>query len=141
MIKTIAWIVGTMMIVIVAVAVVRSFGDTVDTVHKEFSSSALLKKYEYFKDVSASIDKKRADLEAYKSELSGYKVTDKDSRFYFEQRKSEALGLLSSYNGLVAEYNSAMSKFNYRFCNAGTMPASNLDPLPREYKPYILNLK
>lgn len=31
-----------------------------------------------------------------------------------------------------------MVKFNWRFCNAGTMPQGTGDPLPREYKPYLV---
>lgn len=126
---------------IIFVSIIRSCGNTADTIHKEFSSSALLKKYEYFKDLSAGIDSKRATLSAYKANLEGYKITDKDSRFYYEQSKMEAMGILAIYNNMVAEYNAGMSKFNYSFCNAGSLPASNLTPLPREFKPYLLNLK
>lgn len=117
------------------------FADVAKTAKKEYAPSALLKKYERFKDLSAAIDKKRADIEVYRSELDNYKVVDKDDKFYVEQRKSELLGIISIHNSLCAEYNSAMSKFNYRFTNKGDLPESNLEPLPREYKPYILNLK
>lgn len=126
---------------IISFSIIRSCGDTADTIHKEFSASALLKKYEYFKDLSAAIDSKRADLNAYKANFQDYKITDKDSRFYYEQSKAEAMGILMIYNQLVAEYNAGMSKFNYSFCNVGTLPASNLEPLPREFKPYLLTLK
>lgn len=139
--KTIGLIVGAAILSIILVSVIRSCGNTAYTVHKEFSASALLKKYEYFKDLSAAIDKKRADLNAYKVNLQEYKITDKDSRFYYEQSKAEAMGILMMYNQLVSEYNAGMSKFNYSFCNVGTLPASNLEPLPREHKPYLLTLK
>ena len=115
--------------------------DAAQTAHNEFKPSALLKKYEYFKDLSASIDKKRADIDMYQEEIAGYEVSDKDDKFYLEQRKSELIGIISVHNSLCAEYNSAMSKFNYRFTNAGDLPATNLTPLPREYKPYIQSLK
>lgn len=114
----------------------RYIGDAQDTTFNEFKASTMLKKYEYFKDLSASIDKKRADIEMYQSEIS----TIKDE-FYLQQRKSELLGIISLHNQLCAEYNSAMSKFNYSFCNAGSLPETNLTPLPREIKPYINNLK
>lgn len=139
--KIFAWLIGISILTIVFVSIVRSCGNTADTIHKEFSTSALLNKYEYFKDLSAAIDKKRADLNAYKANLQDYKITDKDSRFYYEQSKAEAMGILMMYNQLVSEYNSGMSKFNYAFCNVGTLPASNLEPLPRDYKPYLLTLK
>lgn len=126
---------------IICISIFRSCANTSNTIHKEFSSSALLKKYEYFKDLSAAIDSKRADLNAYKVNLQDYKITDKDSRFYYEQSKSEAMGILMVHNQLVSEYNAGMSKFNYSFCNIGSLPASNLAPLPRDFKPYLLTLK
>ena len=110
--------------------------DAKETAYNEFKVSTLLKKYEYFKDLSAAIDKKRADIEMYQSEIS----TIKDE-FYLQQRKSELLGIISLHNQLCAEYNASMSKFNYNFCNAGSLPETNLTPLPREIKPYINNLK
>lgn len=132
---------GISIVAIVFFSMLRYCGNAADTVHKEFSPSALLKKYEYFKDLSAAIDSKRADLNAYKTNLQDYKITDKDSRFYYEQSKAEAMGILMMHNQLVADYNAGMSKFNYAFCNVGTLPASNLEPLPREFKPYLLTLK
>ena len=134
-------ILGTAILMIVFFSILRYCGNAADTAHQQFSASALLKKYEYFKDLSAAIDSKRADLNAYKANLQDYKVIDKDSRFYYEQSKAEAMGILMIHNNLVAEYNAGMSKFNYAFCNVGTLPASNLEPLPREFKPYLLTLK
>lgn len=139
--KTAAWLVGVSILVIVCFSVVRSCADTANVDHQQFGASALLKKYEYFKDLSAAIDSKRADLNAYKENLQDYKVKDKDDKFYYEQSKAEAMGILMMYNQLVSEYNAGMSKFNYSFCNVGTLPASNLEPLPREHKPYLLTLK
>ena len=112
--------------------------DAKDTVYNEFKVSTLLKKYEYFKDLSASIDKKRADIELYQIEVSSY--TKEDDKFYVEQRKSELIGIIAMHNQLCAEYNSAMSKFNYRFTNIGDLPEGATEPLPREYKPYINKL-
>jgi len=111
--------------------------DASNTVQKEFSASAMLKKYEYFKDVSAAIDEKRATIDMYQSVL--LTIEDKTS-FDYQQTRTEMQGLISMHNSLCSEYNSAMSKFNYAFCNKGTLPASNLDPLPREIKPYILSI-
>jgi hypothetical protein len=132
---------GIIIGLIISFSVLRYCGNAADTVHKEFSASALLKKYESFKDLSAAIDSKRADLNAYKANLQDYKIKDKDDKFYYEQSKAEAMGILMMHNQLVAQYNAGMSKFNYAFCNVGTLPASNLEPLPREYKPYLLTLK
>lgn len=112
--------------------------DAKETVYNEFKPSSLLKKYEYFKDLSAAIDKKRADIEMYRFEIQSF--TDKDDKFYVEQRKSELFGIIAMHNQLCSEYNSAMSKFNYRFTNVGDLPDGAVEPLPREYKPYINNL-
>lgn len=139
--KTWAYVMLIFIGTIASVAIIRSCGDTANIIHKEFSASALLKKYEYFKDLSAAIDNKRADLNAYRENLKDYKVKDKDDKFYYEQSKAEAMGILMMHNQLVSEYNAGMSKFNYSFCNVGTLPASNLEPLPREHKPYLLTLK
>jgi hypothetical protein len=139
--KIIFYFVGLLMLLVILNSIARSCNDTANVIHKEFGASALLKKYEYFKDLSAAIDKKRADIEMYQSEISGMTAIDKDDKFYIQQRKSELLGIISMHNSLCSEYNSAMSKFNYRFTNAGDLPETNLTPLPREYKPYINNLK
>jgi hypothetical protein len=111
--------------------------DATNVVEKEYSPSALLKKYEYFKDLSSAIDEKRATIDVYESQLSG--VKDHES-FQYQQTQAEMMGLISMHNSLCAEYNSAMSKFNYAFCNKGDLPASNLEPLPREIKPYISSI-
>lgn len=115
--------------------------DTRKTIENQFKPSTLLKKYEEFKNISAAIDAKRADIEVYKSDLKAYKEPiSKEERFYYEQKKSEMTGLIMIHNKLCENYNARMAKFNYRFTNAGDLPASNLTPLPREYKPYILTL-
>lgn len=138
--RTAAFIIGFIIIVLATIAI-RSCNSVADLAKKEFSASSLLKKYEAFKDLSAAIDKKRADIEVYKSEIESYPITDSEDKEYIQQRRAEMLGLISMHNELCAEYNSQMSKFNYRFTNAGDLPASNLEPLPREIKPYILTTK
>lgn len=115
--------------------------DAVETAHREFKPSTLLKKYEWFKDVAAAIDKKRADIALYQSEIEDFKPEDKEDKAYIQQRKSELLGIIGSHNQLCAEYNAAMVKFNYAFTNVGSLPEGAETPLPREYKPYINNLK
>lgn len=115
--------------------------DAAKTIEDQYKASALLKKYEYFKDLSGGIDKKDADIQMYQNEISTMKVVDKEDKFYVQQRKSELMGIISVRNQMCADYNIAMSKFNYSFCNKGTLPQTNLEPLPREYKPYINNLK
>lgn len=144
MAKAALWWLGVGLLIIVVVFIWNMAADTTQTVQKEYAPSALLKKYEEFKDLSSAIDKKRADIAVYRAELSSMdsnKNMDKDDKFYFEQRKSELFGIISVHNTLCSQYNAQMSKFNYRFTNKGDLPQSNLEPLPREYKPYILSLK
>lgn len=113
------------------------FTDAASTAKKEFSASAMLRKYEWFKDASAQLDKKRADISVYESRLKA--ASNSDDRVIAEQRMiwmTELAGIKASYNGLAAEYNSQMAKFNWAFANAGMLPEGAVDPLPREFKPY-----
>ena len=123
--------------IIFASLFLRMCSNTAKVVYKEYSPEAMLKKYEYFKELSGSIDEKRATLEIYESQLKGIK--DQES-FNYQQLSAEALGIAAMHNKLCKEYNVAMSEFHYRFCNKGDLPASNLEVLPREIKPYILSL-
>ena len=142
----VAKVIGYIILIAVVLALVDIFitqtNSAVKVINTEYSAEALLKKYEYFKNLSAGIDKLRADIEMYQEEIKTFStIEDKEDKFYREQRKSELLGIIAEHNGLCSEYNSAMSKFNYRFTNAGDLPSTNLKVLPREIKPYINNLK
>lgn len=126
--------------------ILRYCNNASNTAYKEFNAAALLKKYEYFKDVSAQLDKKLADIKIYEGKVKSlendYKDISRqkwarDDREQLSIWKSELDGIKASYNGLAAEYNSAMSKFNYSFCNVGELPKGASEPLPKEYKPYI----
>lgn len=124
----------------------RWFHSGTTVFHKEFSPEALLKKYEWFKDVSAQLDKKQADIKIYEQRFHDLKTSygentprskwSRDDREAYNQWASELAGVKASYNSLAAEYNSAMSKENWRFCDVGTLPKGADRPLPREYKPY-----
>jgi hypothetical protein len=111
---------------------------------KEFYPDALLRKYEWFKDASAALDKKQADIGVYdarlRSLLDAYEGVargkwPRDDREQFSIWSSEAAGVRASYNQLAAEYNAEMSKFNWRFTNVGDVPQGG-KPLPRDYRPY-----
>jgi len=124
----------------------RWYGDAADTAFDEFKPSALLKKYEYFKDMSAVLDKKYADLGVYetrfelmKEDYAGVPRIEwaREDREQYNLWSSEMAGIKASYNEVAAEYNAGMSKFNYAFCNVGELPKGATDPLPREYKPYL----
>jgi len=139
--KRIIWLSFVLIVVCIAFVTAINFcSDAAKTVEKELKPSALLKKYEWFKNQSAAIDKKRADIELYRTEIETFEVTDKDDKIYIQQRKTELIGIISIHNSLCSEYNAQMVKINYAFCNVGDLPATNLEVLPKEYKPYINNL-
>jgi hypothetical protein len=122
------------------------WGQAMDVAIDEVGPKALLKKYQWFKDASAQLDKKTADIKVYESRFKsmedGYKGTPRvqwprDDREQYNLWQSEVAGIKASYNGLAAEYNSNMSKINWAFCNKGELPKGADQPLPREYKPYV----
>ncbi len=112
-------------------------------VQKEFYPDALLKKYEWFKDASAALDKKAADIGVYdgrlRSQVTLYGPAAKWPRDVREQAAiwmSEEAGIKASYNQLASEYNAEMVKFNWRFTNVGDVPQGG-QPVQREYRPYL----
>jgi hypothetical protein len=124
------------------------FNNASAVIKKEVYPAALLKKYEWFKNASAELDKKQADISLYASKIismrkeyegekrSAWDRTDKETFNIWEQ---ELAGIKASYNGLAAEYNAQMAKINWAFCNIGKLPPGAITPLPREYKPYKEN--
>lgn len=122
------------------------FGNAGQVAQEQFSPKILLQKYEWFKDASAQLDKKIADIGVYKARMNtlktdyGNKSRDQWARSDREQYNvwaSEVSGIIANYNDLAAQYNSEMVKFNWRFTNVGDLPQGATVPLPREYKPYI----
>lgn len=120
----------------------------INTAYKEFKPEELLRKYEWFKDASSQCEQKLATLQTYESRFSNLKKEygadslkrknwDRTDREQWNVWQSEYLGMKASYNDLSGQYNSAMAKFNYGFCNAGQMPMGSMQPLPKEFKPYI----
>jgi len=114
-------------------------------VQEEFGPSALLTKYEWFKDSAAELEKKRADISVYRERVKSMeedygstprKDWDRTDKEQLSIWRSEVAGVIASYNGLAAEYNAQMAKFNWRFANVGELPKGADDPLPREFKAY-----
>jgi len=123
------------------------FGEAAQVAQQEFGASALLKKYEWFKDASAQLDKKSADIQVYTKRSGDLKESYKDTprkdwprddREQLSQWETELAGIKASYNSLASEYNAQMAKFNWKFTNAGDVPAGGV-PLPREYRQYVGN--
>lgn len=111
---------------------------------KEFYPDALLRKYEWFKDAAAALDKKQADIKVYDAKLAALGAEyvgvprgkwARDDREQSSIWSSELAGIKASYNSLAAEYNAQMSKFNWRFTNVGDVPPGG-QPLPREFRAY-----
>lgn len=130
--KTIVFVAITILCMTVSC---RYAQDASDTAYNQTKASTLLKRYEYFKDLAAAIDKKRADIAVYEAELCEVAASKEDQE-YQRQRRTELIGIAGIYNSLVADYNSAMAKANYNFTNIGDLPDSNLEPLPKEYQNY-----
>lgn len=118
--------------------------NTRQTAMQEFSPSALLAKYEWFKDAHAALDAKRANLRVYEQRLAGLETSYGPNRGKWpaDEREragiweSEQAGIAASYNLLAADYNAEMAKFNWRFTNVGDLPAGATEPLPRSVAPY-----
>ncbi|KKN15708.1 hypothetical protein LCGC14_0983470 [marine sediment metagenome] len=121
------------------------FGEAAQVAREEFGPREALRKYEWFKDVSAQLDKKQADIGVYQSRQDGMGETysalprqdwPREDREQYNVWSTEVAGVTASYNTLAAEYNAQMAKFNWQFVNRGELPAGATEPLPREYKPY-----
>lgn len=113
-------------------------------VPKELYPEALLRKYEWFKDASAALDKKQADIQVYDGRIQRMKADyvgvprakwPRDEREQLAIWESEESGIKASYNALAAEYNAEMSKINWRFTNVGDVPQGG-KPVPREFRAY-----
>src|SRR3989338_2346349 len=100
------------------------FGEAARVTQEEFGPGALLKKYEWFKDAAAQLEKKQADITVYDSRITSmdesYKGTPRqkwarDDREQYNVWQSEVAGVKAGYNTLAAEDNSQMAKFNWRF--------------------------
>lgn len=120
------------------------FGEAADVAHEQLGPRALLKKYEWFKDASAALDSKVANIAAahrrQRSLVDSYEGKSRpkwsrEDREQFNLWESEEAGMVASYNNLASEYNAEMVKANWRFANVGDVPAGGA-PLPREYREY-----
>ena len=123
------------------------FSEAAQVTREEFGPRALLEKYEWFKDAAAQLEKKQADITVYDGRMKAMNETYKDlarqkwpreDREQYNVWSSEVAGVKASYNTLAAEYNAQMAMFNWRFANVGDLPRGAEQPLPREFKPYIV---
>lgn len=145
-------LIGIGAIVLLAVLVVLGFafnwiGSAANVAQQQLDPALLLQRYEWFKDAAAQLDKKQADMIVYANRLKNLEAAyasvqrkdwPKEDREQYNLWLTEIAGIKASFNLLAAEYNAQMSKVNYRFTNTGELPRGATVPLPREFKPYIM---
>ena len=121
------------------------FQEAAQVTREEFGPRAMLNKYQWFKDASAQLDKKQANIRVYEARLDGLEAAydgveradwDRVDKQQSNLWRAELAGVIANYNGLAAEYNAEMSKFNWRFANVGGLPGGATQAVPREYRPY-----
>jgi len=143
-----AFLLATVLLCAVALLAVscRYANDASDTLYKETKASTLLKKYEYYKDVSAQLDAKMASIHILENTIIDLKTQygetprkewARENREDYNLKNEELAGLKLSFNTLAADYNAQMSKLNWAFCNVGSLPEGAETPLPKNYKPYL----
>jgi hypothetical protein len=129
--------------------------ETGSVIRREVAPAVLQKRYNDFKDILASLDSIKADIEAYQSKLKSIKEEQvnasgdaiplsqwpQDIRFDYSQTKNELLGKIQAYNLLAARYNADMAKAQYAFTNVGQLPQGASEPLPREVRAYVTTIK
>jgi len=124
---------GTFLIIIAILVIVMIFGwigSGTNVVQKEFSPEAMLQKYEWFKNQSASIDKMDQDIKLFKTRISDldtqYKeYGDSSSKWpphiqvqynnEKQQAREDLIAVVSQRNNIVREYNAQSSKFNWKY--------------------------
>ncbi len=109
-------------IIYVILNIAGCFNEGVQVARNEFGPKASLEKYEWFKSAANVLKAKKVDIDNYRAVLSGMDsqwgavaVTEwpRDVRQEYSQRKSELAGIITAFNGLVAEYEAASAKFNW----------------------------
>lgn len=116
------------------------FGEAATVARQEFGPKAMLTKYEWFKDASAALDKKQANITVYSSRLSTFngmsrKDMDRTDKTQQAQWLAEVAGVKASYNSLAADWNSQISKFHWKPFLSDLPPGAKI-LLTKEYAPY-----
>ncbi len=141
------WIIPVALLVL-AVSVVGNavgwFGEAQKVARKEFGPRAMLVKYEWFKNASASLEKRHADIAIFKNKIDGlagqYEGVaandwDRWDRQQMNTWRAELAGVTSAYNLLAAEYNSQSSKFNWKAFKA-SQPDGGTGLVQETFAPY-----
>lgn len=139
-------VLGIIILVVIGISILGYFGGWFSEAGKvakdEFGAKAMLKKYEWFKNASAELEKKKADILVYEQNLKNMEESygkipryewDRTDKEQYNQWQLEVAGIKASYNMTAAEYNAQSSKFNWRkFKGKSDLP-------PTEYKELIAN--
>ncbi len=120
-------------------------GDGVQTVHNEYDPSAMLKKYEWFKNQSQFILKADQDIKNLKSEQQIKEQFENDNgkshtswdpitkNSYQEQinlNQQQRMAIVANRNKMVADYNAQSSKFNWgAFKTKDDLPPVSFDEI------------
>ena len=139
-------IIGIIILVVVGSVMMWIGGGVAKVASDELAPTVLQQKYEWFKDASAQLDAKVANIEVYQGRITRMnKMYEGMPRTHWNRAdidqvnlyESEVGGIKASYNSLAATYNAEMVKWNWKFTNIGELPQGATKVLPREYKPYI----
>jgi hypothetical protein len=126
-------------------AIVHYANEAGQVAYEQTSPKAILIKYEWFKDHSASLDAKLQTISAYDSKLAqidkryGNKSRDEWAQpdvTAYNTYESALMGQIGLYNQDAATYNANMAKINWYWANVGNLPQGGT-PVPREYRQYI----
>lgn len=120
--------------------------DAQKTAHKEYDASAMLKKYEWFKDQSQRIQKMDQDIANTSKLRDGVReqfeldngkdhtkwdpITKKQYQEKVDLSDQMYLSTVAQRNSIVAEYNSQSSKFNWSpFKSKMDLPPTTFDEI------------
>lgn len=143
------WVIG-LMITLIPIGIIGTsmgwFSEAISVAREEFGPRELLRKYEWFKDAAAQLDKRAADIVVFEGRLKSIREAYKDTPrkdWPRDDRENERIwlqevsGVKAAYNSLAAEYNAGMAKLNWKLCNVGDLPRGATVALPREYRAYV----
>ena len=106
-------------------------GEANQVAQEEFGARGSLRKYEWFKNAAAQLEKKSNDIQIKEAQIDSFKkdyegtkrsAWPRDDRETFRLYSQELAGMKASYNGLVAEYNASSKKFNWDHVNEHDLP-------------------
>lgn len=122
------------------------FGKAMSVASEQLDPRRLLREYETFKEIHASLASKKQGIDVLQARVDTFmadyegvarKDIPRDDRNALTQMRSERSGMVLIFNDLAANYNARMSKINFRFCNVGDLPQGATEPLPRSYVLYV----